>query len=163
MTHNHILFIDDLRLFTHDTNSLGESLNKNKEFFTEVRFSLNGQKSTCSSDYTQVKTLNDLPAVNVKTGYKYPRLFQTRNPLQMANKKKLIELVNKRGARARCRNPSDRNIIFLLNYSTRVIIWKDIGLIELNQTTVKVLKEKESLNRFHKRLYRLHKVSNLSL
>ena len=94
MTLNHLLFVDNLKLFARDTNSLGKLLSKTKEFFAEAGLSLNAQKSARSSDYTEIKTLNELPVVNSATGYKYLGFFQTDKTLQMANKKKLIELVH---------------------------------------------------------------------
>ena len=41
MAFNCLLFINNPKLFTYDTNSLGKLLSKTKEFFTEVRLSLN--------------------------------------------------------------------------------------------------------------------------
>ena len=107
--------MDDLKLFARDTDSLGKLLSKTKEFFAEVGFSLNAQKSARSSDYTKVKTLNELPVVNSTTGYKYVGFFQTDKTLQMANKKKLIELVHERVARVIGTNLSGRNMVTALN------------------------------------------------
>ena len=140
--------MEDLKLFARDTDSLGKLLSKTKEFFAEVGLSLNAQKSARSSDYTEVKILNELPVVNSTTGYKYLGFFQTDKTLQMANKKKLIELVHQRVARVICTNLSGRNMVIalnevtvsLLNYSAGVTVWTETGLTELDQMIVKLLK-----------------------
>ena len=150
MALNHLLFVDDPKLFVRDTDSLGKLLSKTKEFFAEVGLSLNAQKSARSSDYTEVKTLNELPVVNSATGYKYLGFFQTDKTLQMANKKKLIELGHERVVRVIGTNLSGRNmvtalnevVVSLLNYSTGVTAWTETELTELDQMIVKLLKEK---------------------
>ena len=67
---NHLLFMNDLKLFARDTDSLGKLLSKTKEFFAEVGLSLNAQKSAGSEDYMEIKILNEFPIVNTTTGYK---------------------------------------------------------------------------------------------
>ena len=147
MAFNHLLFMDYLKLFERDTNSLGKLLSKTKEFFAEVGLSLNAQKSARSNNYTEVKTLNELPVVNSTTGYKYLGFFQTDKPLQMPNKKELIELVHKRVARVIGTNLSGENMVTtlnevavsLLNYSAGVTAWTETELTELDQMIVKLL------------------------
>ena len=81
MTPNHLLFMDDLKLFARDTDSLGKLLSKIKEFFAELGLRLNAQKSAHSSDYTEITTLNELLVVNSIANYKYLGFFQTdKNP-----------------------------------------------------------------------------------
>ena len=136
MTLNHLLFMDGLKLFARDTDSLGKLLNNTKEFFAKAGLSLNAQKSAHSSDYTKIKTLNELPVVNSATGYKYLGFFQTDKTLQMANKKKPIELVHERVARVIGTNLSGRNMVTalnevavtLLNYSAGVTAWTETKL-----------------------------------
>ena len=173
MALNHLLFMDDLKLFARDTDSLGKLLSKTKEFFAEVGLSLNVQKSARSSDYTEVKTLNELPVLNPTTGYRHLGFFQTDKTQQMANKKKLIELVHERVARAIGTNLSGRNMmsalnkvaVSLLNYSAGVTAWTETELTEFDQMIVKLLKEKGLLHRFcnKSRVYRSRKASGLGL
>ena len=163
MALNHLLFMDDLKLFARDTDSLGKLLSKTKEFFAEVGLTLNAQKSAHSEDYTETKTLNELPVVNSTTDYKYLGFFQTDRTLQMANKKKFIELLYERVARVIGRNmvsALNKVVVSLLNHSTGVTAW-----IELDQMIVKLLKEKGLLHRFCKksRLYKSRKASGLGL
>ena len=75
--------------------------------------------------------------------YKYPGFFQSDNPLQMANKKKLIELMHERVTRV-----IDRNVVSHLNYSTRAIVWIETELARLGQKTANLLKEKGELQQF---------------
>ena len=140
MALNHLLFMDDLRLFARDTDLLGKLLSKTKEFFAEVRFNLNAQKSTRLSDYMEVKTLNKPLVLNSTTSYKYLGFFQTDKTLQVANKKKLIELVHERVARVIGTILSGRNIVTalnevvvsLLNYSAGVTALTETELTELD-------------------------------
>ena len=167
------LFKDDLKLFARDTDSLGKLLSKTKEFFAEVGLSLNAQKSAGSKDYMEIKILNEFPIVNTTTGYKYLGFFRTDKTLQMANKKKLIELVHERVARVIGTNLSGRNMVTalnevavsLLNYSAGVTAWIETKLTEPDQMIVKLFKEKGLLHRFcnKSRLYRSRKASDLSL
>ena len=46
MALNHLLFMDDLKLFARDTDSLGKLLSKTKEFFTEVGLGLLARVTT---------------------------------------------------------------------------------------------------------------------
>ena len=79
MALNDLLFMNDFKLFARDTDSLGKQLSKTKEFFTAVELSLDVQKSTRSSDYTEVKTLNELPVVKTMTYYKYLGFLGRKN------------------------------------------------------------------------------------
>ena len=99
MALNYLLFMNNLKLFTCNNDSLYKLLSKTKKFFADVRFGLNAYKFARSSDYTEVKTLNELLAVNTTTGYKNSGFFQIGKTLQILNKKKVMELVHKRIAR----------------------------------------------------------------
>ena len=168
MALNYLLFMDGLKLFVRDTDSFGKLLSKTKEFFVEVWLSLNAQMSARSSDYTEVKTLNAFPVVNSTTGYNYLGFFQIDKTLQMANKKKIIELVHERVARVIGRNmvtALNEVVVSLLNYSAGVTAWTETELTELDQIIVKLLKEKGLLHRFcnKSRVYRSRKASGLGL
>ena len=81
------MFMDEFKLFVSDAESLDKLLSKTKEFFAEVGLSLNAQKSARSSDYTEVKTLNELPVANTITSYKHLGFFHTNKTSQTAYKK----------------------------------------------------------------------------
>ena len=99
MALNHLFFMDDPKLFPYKTGSLSKLLSKTKKFFTKVRLGLNVYRFTRSNDYTEVKTLNELLIVNAMKCYKYLEFFKAYNILQIAKKKKLIQLVYERVAR----------------------------------------------------------------
>ena len=75
MVLNHMLFIDDLKLFTCDTGLFDKLLNKIKELLAEVILNLNAYKYICSSDYTKVITFTELLIVNKIISYKYLGFF----------------------------------------------------------------------------------------
>ena len=91
---NHLLYMDDLKLFTRNEVTFSKLLQATEAFFAKIDFGLNTSKSVRTECYEGIsQELEKLLVVNLVTGYKYLGFFQVDKTNQYGIKKKVLGLV----------------------------------------------------------------------